>query len=1581
MPRSALSRIAVERNRDIVQKQLGEIDRTRLAALPNLIQDGNNICLSDALTALFPGQARDTALTSYRQFRARVTSAAIQAGIKFDLKVDSETRTPPEQRWCWFIGDDRTIEAAASFTESQTRNVVRTGQTAVLGSKRTVRYFVWYAHADAGLKDRLLRELKYWFGSAKGYDPQGWQDTEIELGADWHAQIQAAIRTCDFGLLLVSPAFFASDYITRQELRHFISTDPLGLDSDRRAVPVALCSLRFDGTTDMKGLEKRQIFRDSGGKAFEERSTQKTRKDFVNQLFGKIVQVLDTHLGADPRQANIEPKRPVDERMRDQLARDLHGLNFVAPSGSVGTMNKIDNEAPEGERKDAVQFLLDWARETNGPSCCALLGSVGIGKTTTSKAFAHQLLRDRSSDSTLPMPIYLDLRDLGEAAKAEPDLKVILHTVLRRSWQAGETDLPLEADEVIRLVRHEEAIVIFDGLDEVLVHLSQQAGQHFTRELLRILPPNLWPGRRRSQEPGRPGRVMLTCRTHYFRSLREQQTHLTLEDRDDVRDSDYRLLVLLPFDDQQIRSYLAQTFPGREVGPILDTIHAVHNLSEMATRPYTLSLIARSLPLIEQWQMQGRRVTGVDLYRHMVQSWLERDSGKHEFDIDHKLQIMEYVAAELWRTAGRTWTARQMEDWLAGFLECTPAVAVHYRRKELDLLKKDLRTATFLVGGSRRPFRFAHSSLQEFFLAGYLLRALRENRPDDWVLPRPSRETFDFLGQMMLGEVDNVALAGLEAMRGAYRPQASEWAFAYILHATGYGYPAPSIAGIVLDGADLRDWTIDAPANGPLLALKGAQFRGAQLGNAIFRHIDLDDADFTDARALALEVNGGRAVGARFEGAALPGAVFRDLDLSRSGWSSAHLHRTRFLACKLDAITGLHATVPSAFFALCEPPDQNSDPARKIARLAVLGGHTSSVSSCAFSPDGTQLLSGSLDNTLKLWDTASGTCLRTFEGHTGSVSSCAFAPDGTQLLSASADNTLKLWDTASGTCQRTLEGHTSYVSSCAFAPDGTQLLSGSLDDTLKLWDAASGTCLRTLEGHTGSVMSCAFAPDGTQLLSGSLDNTLKLWDTASGTCLRTLEGHTSGVSSCAFAPDGTQLLSGSYDNTLKLWDTASGTCLRTLEGHTSFVMSCAFAPDGTQLLSGSLDNTLKLWDTASGTCLRTFEGHTGSVSSCAFAPDGTQLLSASADNTLKLWETASGTCLRTLEGPTGSVSSCAFAPDGTQLLSGSWDNTLKLWDTASGTCLRTLEGHTSGVSSCAFAPDGTQLLSASADNTLKLWDTASGTCQRTLEGHTSYVSSCAFAPDGTQLLSGSLDDTLKLWDTASGICLRTFEGHTGSVSSCAFAPDGTQLLSASHDQTLKLWDTASGICLRTFEGHTGSVSSCAFAPDGTQLLSASHDKTLKLWDAASGTCLRTFEGHTNSVMSCAFAPDGTQLLSASHDKTLKLWDAASGTCLRTFEGHTNSVMSCAFAPDGTQLLSASWDNTLKLWDTASGEPVGFRVIFLGHGEYANLTANGDSVRHASPGAWRDLAWLVPDERGALETYPAETFGRLPALTS
>ena len=293
------------------------------------------------------------------------------------------------------------------------------------------------------------------------------------------------------------------------------------------------------------------------------------------------------------------------------------------------------------------------------------------------------------------------------------------------------------------------------------------------------------------------------------------------------------------------------------------------------------------------------------------------------------------------------------------------------------------------------------------------------------------------------------------------------------------------------------------------------------------------------------------------------------------------------------------------------PPEN----AARVAQLARWGRGW--VAEIAFSPDG-RLLAVASPNGVYLYAAADLREVR-FLPTDSTVLSVAFSPDGRLLASGSLDNTIRLWDAASGALLRTLEGHTSTVHSVAFSPDGRALASASRDGTIRLWDAASGALLRTLEGHTWSVNSVAFSPDGQALASGSLDNTIRLWDAASGALLRTLEGHTYTVSSVAFSPDGRLLASGSEDNTIRLWDAASGALLRTLEGHTDWVRSVAFSPDGRLLASGSYDKTIRLWDAASGALLRTLEGHTRSVNSVAFSPDGRALASGSWDCTVRLW--------------------------------------------------------------------------------------------------------------------------------------------------------------------------------------------------------------------------------------------------------------------------------------------------------------------------------------------------------------------------
>ncbi|MEZ5940613.1 MAG: AAA family ATPase [Planctomycetaceae bacterium] len=620
-----------------------------------------------------------------------------------------------------------------------------------------------------------------------------------------------------------------------------------------------------------------------------------------------------------------------------------------------------------------------------------------------------------------------------------------------------------------------------------------------------------------------------------------------------------------------------------------------------------------------------------------------------------------------------------------------------------------------------------------------------------------------------------------------------------------------------------------------------------------------------------------------------------------------------------------------------------------------LHGHSRGVNCAALSPGGTRIVSGSWDNTLKVWDVATGEELRTLTGHANQIYSVVFSPDGTRIVSGSADTTLKVWDTATGQELRTINGHQLGVTGVTFSPDGARLVSGSFDGTLKVWDAPTGQEIQTLSGHTGFVSSVAFSPDGTQVASSSWDNTLKMWDAVTGQELRTLTGHRSPVNSVAFSPDGTRIVSGSWDNTLKMWDAVTGQELRTLTGHRSPVNSVAFSPDGTRIVSGSGDNVLRVWNASSGQELLTLTGHTEEVNCVTFSADGTYVISASDDKTIKLWDAYIGQALRSLVGHKISVNTVAFSPDGTHLVSGSGDRTLKVWDAISGRESVILTRHSSIVTSAAFSPDGTRIVSGSWDKTLKVWDAATGKELSTLTGHTDFVTCVAFNPYGTHIVSGSRDKTLRVWDASSGRVLKVLEGHGDRVKCVAFSPDGAQIISGSEDNTLKLWDLATGQQLRTLTGHSSDVDSVAFSPNGARIVSGSGDKTLKLWDRTTGHKIRTLAGHASSVTSLVFSPDGTRIVSGSSDDTLKVWDAVTGQELRSLNGHGSSVKSVAISPNGDQIASGSSDDTLKIWDAAVGEE---QWILTGHTDHVfNAAFSPDGMQIATrDSGQRVLLW-------------------------
>jgi WD40 repeat protein len=317
------------------------------------------------------------------------------------------------------------------------------------------------------------------------------------------------------------------------------------------------------------------------------------------------------------------------------------------------------------------------------------------------------------------------------------------------------------------------------------------------------------------------------------------------------------------------------------------------------------------------------------------------------------------------------------------------------------------------------------------------------------------------------------------------------------------------------------------------------------------------------------------------------------------------------------------------------------------ALLATLPGHDHGwINYCAISPEGSYVVAGFADGTLKLWDPATGAELQTFGSRFG-VWGCAVAPDGSYVVASTEDRKLKLWDPAAGTLLRTLGGDETPLIGCAVSPDGSFVASGGFDGILRLWDPTTGEELGRVGARGSLVTVQAVAPDASYIVAAGEDAPLRLWDPSSGALLQAFGGESAGQH-CAVAPDGSYVVSAG-GQTLRLLDPASGEERRTLAAGP--FTDCAVSPDGAFVVSTSMDSTVRLWDPASGEEVATLTGHgTGHGSEamcCAVSPDGSYLVSGGKDRTLRVWARPTGQTVGAGGGALrGMVGACAVSPDG-----------------------------------------------------------------------------------------------------------------------------------------------------------------------------------------------------------------------------------------------------------------------------------------------------------------------------------------------
>lgn len=423
-----------------------------------------------------------------------------------------------------------------------------------------------------------------------------------------------------------------------------------------------------------------------------------------------------------------------------------------------------------------------------------------------------------------------------------------------------------------------------------------------------------------------------------------------------------------------------------------------------------------------------------------------------------------------------------------------------------------------------------------------------------------------------------------------------------------------------------------------------------------------------------------------------------------------------------------------------------------------------SINCCNYSPDGNYIVAGRFSN-LIIFDAANGEEIAHIYGHKKDINFCAFSSDSKMIISGSDDNSTKVWDFATRKEIVSFDDHTSTVTSCDISPDGKHVISGSRDKTIKYWSMKSALETINFSAHPSKINICQFTPYGSLILTIDNDDNIKIWEPDNGSLITDISNDV-----CDFQFKGKSFKCKSWEHSggqqiLKLFD------IKTDE--TLFILKSdffAFSPDNKYFVAGHLEihgytDEYLIKINKIGASKPDYETWRSDsfITSYSYSPDGKTIATSNGHRPLSIHDAKTGKRIKSFHDLGKAIKCCCFSPNGQLIVTGNnerqnrtmydelikreQDISLAIWDIRYDTPIVSLIGHTGSILTCCFSPDGSLIASGSEDKTLKIWEVQTGKEISTFHAQ-SGVTCCNFHPNGTKLAFGCADGNLYLLNLA-----------------------------------------------------------------------------------------------------------------------------------------------------------------------------------------------------------------------------------------